>query len=127
MSLSKHDFIDMLSQELAESPNKEQLLAYAKELIPGPWMLRQLKSLNSRKVLRANAAYAEFHPELQGEKHTIDQVVDWLMDAGAVPYARALEKRLERIKVLLEPYGITDPDLEYTISGALLIRIRANA
>lgn len=127
MSLTKQNFIEMLTQNLEDGPNKDLLLKYAQEMVPGAWSQKQLKALNNRNVLRANWAYAALHPDTKDEKHTIDQVVDWLLEVGGVDYARELENRLQRIQAILETYGAIDVDEAYTLTGAQLLMLRSNA
>jgi hypothetical protein len=112
--ITKAYFIQILSQELGNSENKDQLLAYAKQLIPSEGRQLELKLLTSKRVYRAYNAYTLLNPNEM--KPSIDVLIQWLMTEGPVGTLLDLEKRLINIETKVYSFGPIVQKKTYTLT-----------
>lgn len=127
-TLTKQEFVDKLTALLPEVEEKQVMIDSAKALIPSPFNQAQLTSLhNSSAVQKAFLAYTSLSPDADKTRPSIDLVVTWLLDMGAVSYAAALEKKLAQVNKLVMKYGRISPEDTFTITGEDLLILRLHS
>jgi hypothetical protein len=124
-TLTKQQFIDQLTEALLESEARQVLIDAAKALIPSAFNQAQLTALhNSTHIQQAFLTYKALCPEADKSRASIDLVVAWLLDMGAVNYAANLEKKLTQVNKAVMAYGLISPFDKFTITGEDLIALR---
>ena len=128
LPMTKRQFIELLTAELPESNKKGEIISAAKKLVPSETDQKQIYDLHSNwHILKAVRAYHQLHPETIKDKPSISNLVEWLLDMGAVDYAIILEKKLVEINEYAMSFGLISPNDEFTITATDLIGIRVLA
>jgi hypothetical protein len=124
-TLTKQELVDKLTALLPEVEEKQTMIDSAKALIPSSFNQAQLTSIhNSSAIQKAFLAYKSLCPYANESRPSIDLVVAWLLDMGAVSYAAALEKKLAQVNKIAMKFGRISPDDTFTITGIDLLMLR---
>jgi hypothetical protein len=122
--INKNEYIALLTAALDGCENREALIASAKALIPSEGKQAQLKALTSRRVTRAYLAYELLQPGETNHKLSIDLIVEWLLDKGAVTHAANLEEKLNHIHQRLAAFGTLRNGETYTLTTEDVLILR---
>lgn len=126
--MTKRQFVEKLAAALPDGNDaKESLLDAARKLIPSKAHQRQITALvSSRHVQRAVEAYHALNPETAGEgQPNISDLIEWLLDMGAVAYSAELEGQLNKINEILMSFGTISSKETFTLTGTDIIVMRA--
>jgi hypothetical protein len=127
--LTKQEFLALLTSMLPDGDDKQALITAAKSLIPSDFNQTQVAALhNSRYIQSAFWAYKTLCSEAGDNRPSIDRVVAWLLDIGAVDYATTLEKKLMEVNKIAMAFGsIHSMEERFLITGADLLELRIHS
>ena len=114
--VTREDFLEKLGSAIPDEDMRAQLIQAASELIPGEAALKKLKALTSKQVYNGQLAYREQHPDCERGEPSIQELVQWLMQEGAVDRAHDLEDRLLIIHDILMKTGMIDEETPISMS-----------